>query len=96
MHSLLWASVGVSAGAAVVTTVLIDFLFKPGLEARKDRTTQARTLREVEPTARDLIAIMDEFRPTRSTLMSPSSFRPTSGPSLTGPPNLGSKQRNQA
>jgi hypothetical protein len=37
MHSILWVSVGVSAGVAIITTVLVDFLFKPGLEARKER-----------------------------------------------------------
>jgi hypothetical protein len=42
MHSILWASVGVSAGVAIITTVLIDFLFKPGLEARKDRILEKR------------------------------------------------------
>ena len=56
------------------------------------RTTQARTLREVEPMARDLIAIMDNIRPTRSALTLPSPFPPTSGPNLTGPPNFETKQ----
>jgi hypothetical protein len=42
MHSILWVSVGVSAGVAIITTVLIDFLFKPGLEARKERILEKK------------------------------------------------------
>jgi len=42
MHSILWLSVGVSAGVAIITTVLIDFLFKPGLEARKERILEKK------------------------------------------------------
>ena len=44
------------------------------------RTTQARTLREVEPMARDLIAIMDDipadsFRPRMCILTLPADIR---------------------
>lgn len=34
-----------------------------------DRTTQARTLREVEPMARDLVAVMDELDPATVELV---------------------------
>jgi hypothetical protein len=37
MHSVLWASILASAGVAVVTTLLIEYLAKPWLEARKER-----------------------------------------------------------
>lgn len=37
MHSILWASILASAGVAVVTTLLVEYLAKPWLEARKDR-----------------------------------------------------------
>src|SRR5437016_5681134 len=35
MHSILWASLLASAGVALVTTLLIEYLAKPGLEARR-------------------------------------------------------------
>jgi hypothetical protein len=57
------------------------------------RTTQARTLREVESMARDLIAIMDNIPADSFGLdVTPSPFPPRSRPSLTGPPNSGSKR----
>jgi hypothetical protein len=37
MHSILWASILASAAVAVVTTLLVEYLAKPSLEARKDR-----------------------------------------------------------
>lgn len=37
MHSILWASILASAGVAVVTTLLVEYLAKPELEARKER-----------------------------------------------------------
>jgi len=37
MHSVLWASILASAAVAVVTTLLVEYLAKPALEARKDR-----------------------------------------------------------
>lgn len=37
MHSILWASILASAGVALVTTLLVEYFAKPGLEARKDR-----------------------------------------------------------
>lgn len=42
MHSILWASVLASAGVAVVTTLLVEYLAKPGLEVRKDRILEAK------------------------------------------------------
>lgn len=42
MHSILWASLIGSAGVAVVTTLLVEYLAKPGLEARKDRILEDR------------------------------------------------------
>lgn len=42
MHSILWASILASAGVAVVTTLAIEYLAKPGLEARKDRILEKR------------------------------------------------------
>jgi hypothetical protein len=42
MHSILWASILASAGVAVVTTLLVEYLAKPGLEARKDRILEDR------------------------------------------------------
>ena len=37
MHSILWASILASAGVAVITTLLVEYLAKPRLEARKER-----------------------------------------------------------
>ena len=37
MHLVLWASLLASAGVAAVTTLLVEYLAKPWLEARKDR-----------------------------------------------------------
>jgi hypothetical protein len=37
MHSILWASILASAGVALVTTLLVEYLAKPWLEARKER-----------------------------------------------------------
>lgn len=42
MHSVLWVSILASAGVAVVTTLLVEYLAKPGLEARKDRILEKR------------------------------------------------------
>jgi hypothetical protein len=42
MHSILWASILASAGVALVTTLLVEYLAKPGLEARKDRIIENR------------------------------------------------------
>lgn len=42
MHSVLWASILASAGVALVTTLLVEYLAKPGLEARKDRILEKR------------------------------------------------------
>jgi len=36
MHSILWASI-ISAGVALVTTLLVEYPAKPWLEVRKDR-----------------------------------------------------------
>jgi hypothetical protein len=36
-HSVVWASVIASACVAVITTLLVEYLAKPGLEVRKDR-----------------------------------------------------------
>ena len=40
MHSVLWASILASAGVALVTTLLVEYLAKPWLEARKDRIVE--------------------------------------------------------
>jgi hypothetical protein len=37
VHSILWASILASAGVALVTTLLVEYLAKPWLEVRKDR-----------------------------------------------------------
>jgi hypothetical protein len=37
MHSILLASILASAGVALVTTLLVEYLAKPWLEARKER-----------------------------------------------------------
>jgi hypothetical protein len=37
MHSILWTSILASAGVALVTTLLVEYLAKPWLEVRKDR-----------------------------------------------------------
>ncbi len=37
MHSILWASILASAGVALFTTLLVEYLAKPWLEVRKDR-----------------------------------------------------------
>jgi hypothetical protein len=37
MHSVVWASVLASAAVAAVTTLIIEYLAKPWLDARKDR-----------------------------------------------------------
>lgn len=42
MHSVLWASILASAGVAVVTTLLVEYLAKPGLEARKERILESK------------------------------------------------------
>lgn len=42
MHSILWASILASAGVALVTTLLIEYLAKPGLESRKERILEVR------------------------------------------------------
>jgi hypothetical protein len=42
MHSVLWASILASAGVAVITTLLVEYLAKPGLEARKDRILESK------------------------------------------------------
>jgi hypothetical protein len=42
MHTVLWASIFASAGVALVTTLLIEYFAKPGLEARKDRILEDR------------------------------------------------------
>lgn len=42
MHSILWASLLASAGVAVVTTLLVEYLAKPSLEARKDQILEDR------------------------------------------------------
>ena len=42
MHSVLWASILASAGVAIVTTLLVEYLAKPGLEARKERILEDR------------------------------------------------------
>jgi hypothetical protein len=42
MHSILWASILASAGVALVTTLLVEYLAKPSLEARKDRILEDR------------------------------------------------------
>lgn len=41
MHSVLWASIFASAGVALVTTLLVEYFAKPGLEARKDRILES-------------------------------------------------------
>jgi hypothetical protein len=42
MHSVLWASILASAGVALLTTLLVEYLAKPGLEARKERILEGR------------------------------------------------------
>ena len=42
MHSILWASLLASAGVAVVTTLLVEYLAKPSLEARKERILESK------------------------------------------------------
>jgi hypothetical protein len=42
MHSILWTSILASAGVAVLTTLLVEYLAKPGLEARKERILEDR------------------------------------------------------
>jgi hypothetical protein len=42
MHSILWVSILASAGVAVVTTLLVEYLAKPWLEARKDRILEKK------------------------------------------------------
>lgn len=42
MHSILWASLLASAGVAVVTTLLVEYLAKPALEARKERILEKK------------------------------------------------------
>lgn len=42
MHSTLWASIFASAVVAVVTTLLVEYLAKPGLEARKERILESK------------------------------------------------------
>jgi hypothetical protein len=37
MHSVLWASILASAGVALVTTLLVEYLAKPWLEAAHSR-----------------------------------------------------------
>jgi hypothetical protein len=41
-HSVVWASVIASAFVALVTTLLVEYLAKPGLEARKERILEER------------------------------------------------------
>lgn len=40
MHSILWASILASAGVALVTTLLVEYLARPWLEVRKDRIVE--------------------------------------------------------
>jgi hypothetical protein len=40
MHSVLWASILASAGVALVTTLLVEYLARPWLEVRKDRIVE--------------------------------------------------------
>ena len=47
MHSILWASILASAGVALVTTLLVEYLAKPGLEARKERILEDKRARRV-------------------------------------------------
>jgi hypothetical protein len=42
MHSILWASILSSAAVAILTTLLVEYLAKPSLEARKDRILENR------------------------------------------------------
>lgn len=51
-HSVVWASVVASAFVALVTTLLIEYLAKPGLEARKDRILEKR--RELREGVKDI------------------------------------------
>ena len=41
MHSVLWASILASTRVAAVTTLLVECLAKPWLEARKERILQS-------------------------------------------------------
>jgi hypothetical protein len=47
MHSVLWASIFASAGVAVATILLVEYLAKPGLEARKERILERARERRV-------------------------------------------------
>lgn len=53
-HSVVWASVLASAFVAVLTTLLVEYLAKPGLETRKDRILENR--RELRTGVRDIRA----------------------------------------
>jgi hypothetical protein len=52
MHYILWASILASAGVALATTLLVEYLAKPGLEARKDRILEDR--REQRTAVKDI------------------------------------------
>lgn len=51
-HSVVWASVIASAFVALVVTLLIEYIAKPGLEARKDRILENK--RESRAGVRDI------------------------------------------
>jgi hypothetical protein len=42
LHSILWASILASAGVALVTTLLVEYLARPGFEARKKRILEKK------------------------------------------------------
>jgi len=42
MHSVLWYSIVASALVAVITTLLVEYLAKPGLEARRERIVEEK------------------------------------------------------
>ncbi len=52
MHDVLWASIVASAGVALVTTLLVEYLAKPWLEARKERILEDR--RQQRTAVRDI------------------------------------------
>lgn len=51
-HSVVWASVIASAFVALVVTLAVEYLAKPGLEARKDRILEGR--RELRTGLKDI------------------------------------------
>ena len=63
MHSILWASILASAVVAVITTLLIEYLAKPSLEARKERILETyRDQRQGQKDIHRCMALMMKLR----------------------------------